>query len=321
MLPAINAFSSEPVGSLPVQLKNGKVTFNGKVTGSLDSPQVAGAVEVTSFVYSGVTFDRFAGNVALDHSVARLDGGTLARGAAQAQVSGSVALANWKPEQSSVITATATLRGAEISELLNLAGEKDIPVRGALTASVHASGTIGDPHATTDLTVTKGVAYEQPFDRLQASVDYSAQAIKLTQAKVTEGPAQITASATFMPEKGLRNGQVQFQITTNEIAVQRIETVKRLQPGVTGSARATIAGSASIHDGGKQVALTSLNGDVSTRDMRLDNRPIGSTNISAKTEAQALRVQLDSKFLNSNVQASGQWRLVLHLHEGRGRSQ
>ncbi len=70
LLPAINAFSTEPIKTLPIQLKNGKATFDGTVSGKLSYPQVAGTVTVTNFVYSGIGFDRFGGQVTLNPSSA-----------------------------------------------------------------------------------------------------------------------------------------------------------------------------------------------------------------------------------------------------------
>ncbi len=316
LLPPINAFSSEPVSALPVRLNSGSATFDGAITGPLSSPQVAGAVTVMSFVYSGIAFDRFSGDVALSESSARLQNGAIARGAASVQMTGSIGLVNWKPQPSSVPAATVALRGAEIPELLNLTGQKQIPVRGTLAATVRISGTVGSLSAAADFAVVKGVAYNQPFDRLLANVDYSPEAIKLTRATLTAGPAQIAASASFEPTKlssgvsDLRNGQLQFQVTTNLIAVEQIEIMKRLRPDVTGNMRATAEGSATIHDGAAQVLLTSLNGEVSAHDLAVDKRSIGNFLATAKTQAELLTVQLDSNFLHSNLQANGQWRLV-----------
>src|SRR5260370_6691153 len=152
---------------------------------------------------------------------------------------------NWKPEPTSPIAATITLRGAEITELLNLAGQKQIPVKGTLAASARVSGTAGNPHSTADLTVTKGVAYDEPFDRLQASVDYSPQAIKVTQAKLTAGPAQITGSVAFEAERtDFRNGRVQFQGSSNDLSIQRFLTMQRLRADLKGMALPNLQGAA-----------------------------------------------------------------------------
>ena len=309
LLPAMNAFSTEPIKTLPIQLKNGKATFDGTVSGKLNSPQLAGAVAVTNFVYSGIGFDRFGGQVTLNPSSASLRNVALTRAGAQAQIAGTAGLSNWKPEPTSPISATVSLRGAEITELLNVAGQKQIPVKGTLTASARLSGTLGNPHAAADVTVTQGFAYDEPFDRLQATVDYSTQAIKVTQAKLTAGPAQMTGSVSFEPERtDFRNGRVQFQVSTNDLSIERFLTMQRVRADLKGMARANLQGAATVHDGG--IVLTSVNGDLTAHDMSLEDRPIGSLKVTASTQATLLTVQLDSNYLNSNLVAAGQWRLA-----------
>ncbi len=310
LAPAINAFSKAPVKSLPIELKNGNATFDGTLTGNLKSPRAEGAVALTSFVYSGIQFDRFTGQVTVDQSSAEVRKGTVVRGAAQAQVSATVGLNDWKSEPASPISGTVTLAGADIAELLDLAGEKQIPVRGGLALSARLSGTAGSPRATADVTLTKGVAYDEPFDRVQASVDYSSQAIHVRQATIAAGPAQLTGSVLFEPTRPpeFRNGRVQFQVSSNDMALDRFETMKRRRPDLTGFLRANVEGSATIHD--TQAQLTSLKGSAAARELHLDGRLLGAFQATAQTQASSLHLQLDSNFLNSKVTATGDWRLT-----------
>src|SRR2546421_5442839 len=44
--------------------------------------------------------------------------------------------------------------------------------KGSLAASGQISGTVGNPLIKSDLTVTNGSFYEEPFDRLAANVSY-----------------------------------------------------------------------------------------------------------------------------------------------------
>ena len=320
LLPVINAFSKSPLNSLPVQLKNGKAMFTGTVSGKLSSPQIVGAVTATSFTYAGIDFDSFAGQLNLNESSLNLRDGRLARGSARAQIAGALGMINWKPQPSSQITATGTLSGAEISELLALAGQKQVPVRGGLAVSARVNGTVESPTGNADITVTAGVAYDEPFDRLQATLEYSRQLIAVRQVRLTAGPAQISGSASFEPTRPatgadqFRDGRLQFQIVTNDMSVQRFRFLRRQRPDIMGVVRTSFQGAATLQDRGAgrspEALLTSLTGDLTTQGLRLDNRSIGNVKATAKTEAAVLKVQVDSNFLNSNLVATGQWRLV-----------
>ncbi len=314
LLPAINAFSSEPVRALPVQLKNGSATFDGTVSGKLDAPQIAGSVAVTNFTYQGIAFDNFSGKLALGPSSAGLREGILKRGAAEARIAGTLGLTNWKPEPSNQVAAAVTFRGADVSEILALAGQKQVSVKGALAVQARVAGTAGAPQGSADVVVTNGVAYEEPFDRAQASVEYSAGTIRLSQAKWIAGRAQVTGSASFEPEHptngapDFRNGTARFQVTSNDLAIERFHILQRERPDVKGIARTNAEGSVAIHEG--KVLLTSFNGDLTAHDLFLADRAIGNVKFTGKTEGPILTVEFDTNFLNSTLVAAGQWRLV-----------
>lgn len=315
LLPAVNVFSRQRVGALPVRLQNGAAVFDGSISGPLAAPEVAGGIAATNFVYGKLAFERFSGQIALNRSSVRLQNATLARGAAQAQISGSASLSDWRLEPAAAIDAAVTLRGAEISELMQLTGQPPIPVRGGLALSAHVSGTLAAPAGSADFTLTSGEAYRQPFDRAQGRVEYSPRQIKLTVANLTMGPAHLAAGAVFEPARpgggmpDFRNGRLQFQLSTNEVALERIESVKRLRPELTGGARASLFGSAVLQEGAEPFALRSLNGEILARGLRVENRPVGDLQATAKTQGSTLLVHVDSNFLHSKTQANGQWRL------------
>src|SRR6185436_7405946 len=240
-----------------------------------------------------------------DESSLDVQSATLARGTARARISGNVKLNEWKAQDASAIEASASITGAEMSELLNTAGRKDVPVSGALALSARVSGTVGAPRGSADITITKGAAYDEPVDRLQASVEYTSQAINLRQVALTAGSARITGSAAFEPVRPfsgvpeIRDGQTQFQISTNGMAIEKFENVNRRLSGVTGILQAKLQGAATVQDAGPgspRATLTSLTGEITTQGVQMDNRPIGNIKAAVKTEASVLKVQLDSDF-------------------------
>ena len=63
---------------------------------------------------------------------------TLGRGAAKARLTANVKLSDWKAEDSNAIAATVEVSGADVTDVLNVAGQKDVPVTGALVVSARA---------------------------------------------------------------------------------------------------------------------------------------------------------------------------------------
>src|SRR5262249_60490413 len=104
------------------------------------------------------------------------------------------------------------------------------------------------------------------------------------------------------------NGRAQSKVSSNDMALERFETMKRRRPALTGFVRASIEGSATLRDA--QAQLTSLQGSASARDLHLEGRLLGAFQAMAQTQASSVHVQLDSNFLNAKVTATGDWRLV-----------
>src|SRR5262249_45982294 len=106
-----------------------------------------------------------------------------------------------------------------------------------------------------------------------------------------------------------RNGRVRFQVSSNDMTIQRFQFMKRLRPDLSGALRVKFNGSAGLRES-EQPLLTSLDGEASAAGVRLENRSIGAFKVTARTQASVLHVKLDSNILNSNLQAVGQWRLA-----------
>ena len=62
-----------------------------------------------------------------------------------------------------------------------VAGQRDLPVSGTLSATGQVSGTLQDPRVIANFTVVKGSAYDEPFDRLQANIGYTNTADRAAQ--------------------------------------------------------------------------------------------------------------------------------------------
>ncbi|MEO7651680.1 MAG: translocation/assembly module TamB domain-containing protein, partial [Bryobacteraceae bacterium] len=314
LLPAINIFSNTLVSELPVSLRNGSAGFQGTVTGKLNAPEIAGHVEAASFLLSGAHMDKLSAEIAVNESGLQVRNASVLVGTAQVQTSSvSLALTNWKPHPDGAIAGAVNLRGADIASLLALAGRKEIPVSGALSATAKIAGTYGNPLGSASVTVTKGVAYDEPFDSLQAQIESGPRTLALRDVRLALGGAQITGSATYEHPAGrLDSGRVQFQVASTDMALQRIESLKKLRAGLAGTVRARAEGSATVLNtasGAPQLLLSSLSGQVAARNLQLQGKPAGNFNLQAQSNGTLLNVQLRSDFLDATTQGNGQWRL------------
>ncbi len=160
-------------------------------------------------------------------------------------------------------TATAAISGLPIDRVLAIAGRTDLPVTGTLALNGQVGGTLQDPRGNVNLTVTKAAAYGEAFDRLQAVVNYTSQAIDVPQFRVDDGPSSVELTANFAhPANNLSEGSVRFHVQSNDIQVTRLHTLQQAKPGLDGVIRLAADGAATLR--GKAAPLFStLNANLS----------------------------------------------------------
>ena len=158
----------KPIAVVPVTFSgNGAATVDATVTGSVSAPRVAGQVSVHNFALDGRPFTSLTAALAASPTGASVSSGVLTKGPLQAQFSGLVGLHNWSPEKTAPLRLDATLRNADLRDVLALAGQTGLSATGTLAADAHIDGTVGSPAGSADLNVVKGSIEGEPFDSLQ----------------------------------------------------------------------------------------------------------------------------------------------------------
>src|SRR5579871_21316 len=162
-----NTADFRPVAAIPVSFQNGgNATLTATVTGSVSAPRIAAHAALADFSVNGRPFTRFDADLAASRSGATVTNAMLTHGMLQTEINASVGLRNWKPEDFEPVRADATIRNADVSDILALAGESSSPVEGQLNANAHVEGTIGDPVGSVNLSLTNGPS------RLDATANY-----------------------------------------------------------------------------------------------------------------------------------------------------
>jgi translocation and assembly module TamB len=207
-------------------------------------------------------------------------------------------------------TATAAISGLPIDRVLAIAGRTDLPVSGTLALNGQVGGTLQDPRANLNLTVTKAAAYGEPFDRLQAVVNYTGQAIDVPQFRVDDGPSSVELTANFAhPANNLSEGSLRFHVQSNDIQITRLRTLQQARPGLDGVIRLAADGAATLR--GKAAPLFStLNANLSANRLSMNKKPLGDVTATAITHGSAVDFNLNSNFARSTIKGSGRLGLA-----------
>jgi translocation and assembly module TamB len=310
LLPAIPDSARK---SIPVKLQQGTETgsirFDGTVFGKLDAPRVEGRISGQNFIYSDQLMTSLTGDVIALETGASIRNANLVYRNLQARFQGSVGLRDWKPDGDRSITGTATLQNAAMADLLQLAGRKDIPLTGTLSASTQISGTVGEIQAAANLTLTNGSAYSEPFDRITGKLDYQNGGTQTATVQWRAGTRQLDLTARYQHVPGdLQTGQLHFEAATNRVALNQIAALKKFQLALAGTAIATVKGDASITKG--IFKLGNADADLAGSALTLDVRRLGDAHLTAHSDGRLLKVHVDSNFAQADIKGDGSWQMT-----------
>ena len=206
--------------------------------------------------------------------------------------------------------ATASIANLPIEKVLAVAGKRDVPASGLLSVSAQLSGTAADPRAKGTFRITKGSAYQEPFDLLAASVNYSNRLIEAPSLRFAAGPNQVDLSASFShPPENMEEGQVRFRVRSNRMQLARFHTVTEFKPGLAGALELAADGAATLRKGAAPL-FSSLNANVAASGVTIEQKPMGNLNVTAETRGNSLAFKLDSDFARSNIHGDGRVELA-----------
>jgi translocation and assembly module TamB len=207
-------------------------------------------------------------------------------------------------------TATASIANLPIQPVLELAGERSIPVSGILSASGNFSGTLGNPQVNTSFVVSKGSAYQQPFDRLQATVTYTSKLLSIPNFQMTNGPAELALSGYFAHRAGdWQDGQVRFSVHGNSLQLAGFPAVEQYKPSLAGTVQFTAAGAATLRRN-RPPLFSTLNADLLASNLSVNKIALGYIKASAETRGSEVTFTLNSNLALSDIHGTGHMTLA-----------
>ena len=306
LLPALAIAEDNPPSEIPLKLRNGSVTADGSVTGSLDDPRFTGQVTVSNGEIQGHGFDRFSGEI--DASRMELNGTRLAVSRGGMTVSGSASLmARAGSFDDAGVTGQLDLRNAAVGELAREAGST-VEIVGTGSATVRLAGSIRKPEANVSVDIQRPSAFGEQIDRLRADAHYMPGELDIANGVATDGTSELRFSGNYRhPENDLKSGEVTFDMTAQNVVVSRIEHVSKLSLPVDGQLAGRLSGTGRITKGSFE--LTAATANLTGKGITVDEEPIGDLTLTAETKGNEMTAQAGGNIRESKVEANGKWRL------------
>jgi translocation and assembly module TamB len=287
------------VERLPAKLMagTGSVAFNGTVSGPLADPRIAGHAAVQNATWNKQQIDSLTGDFTAMKTLATVTNASLVSNNLRARITGSIGLSNWQAVTASAVDANVQLVNADLGKLLALAGQTKVPVSGTLNTTARVTGTIGDPHAAADLTLSRGQIYGEPYDSVTGHAQYLNSGAQLLTAVVDAGRKRLNASARFdHPDK------LTFSLSSNPMALGEIAFARKIEPDLKGTAQIKADGVIRL---AQQPDIIDLSADVRTTGLALGARALGDAHLTAETKNGLMTARFDSNVAKSAIHGDG----------------
>lgn len=281
--------------------------FSGVIGGTLREPAVTGRLTAGAFLVRDRRFDSLAANLAADRAKASLENGVLARGSMRMSASGALGLEDWQPVARSPLSLSANVRNGDLADVMALANQT-IPLSGALTASANIAGTYANPTGYATVSVLQVSAYDEPFDRFEARADFTDRTIRIPAATLLAGPSRLDLTASFQhPPDTLTSGRIQAELASNDIAIERLQRLRKERPDLSGVIQLKAAVSGDLAK--SEFLLTGVDGQAALRNLRSGADAFGHVNFSAETRGRSVVYSLQSDLAQGAIAVSGDTQL------------
>ena len=307
LAPAIQLAGGDPDKLLPVTLKGGVANFRGTVTGDPSSLRVDGRLAVTRVEMENHLLDQVAADVTADKSAISIRNLTARQGETELLGNARAAFSNWKLENNDAISANFSVRNAKIGPLLKEGGIS-APIDGLANLTATVKGTLAVPAAEVRLDVVRPALWGEHLDSLSAALQITRTSVGVPSATLALGTAKIRVGGSYdHPADNWKSGTVHFTLSSPSIALASLERVKEKITGLKGSVNVQAEGSGKIEKG--EFLLTGLSGTLASKNMTLQDKPLGDIRLDAKSNGQQLDLHAAAVLSNSKV--TGEARVEL----------
>jgi translocation and assembly module TamB len=300
--------------AIPVVL-HGAANFHGTAAGRAANLDVKGHLEGSSIeVKLGTQLDTQIDSIVADAEYQPQTGlavasSTIKRNTAVLNVSGTMkprrvvsrrGAVSYVWDNGAAVNASMQLANADIPDLLQIAGQQGkYPITGTISINAKASGTLAAPNGSGQITLTKGVAYGEPYDLVQVNGALQGQQIEATRALVSLHGMQITGNGGY----NMQTKQLHGHVEGRNLVLSKFVTVQKARPNADGTL--TI-----VADANGTVEQPGLRANVTLTKVVVDSKPIGELSAEVHSEGSLLRYTAQSTLIGAKIDASGQTQLT-----------
>lgn len=280
----------------PVPIR-GEAHWQGRVTGRLSRPTMAGRVTAQRIAYGALYWDQVAGDVSYSPDEVRLDRGVARRGASAADVAVALELTDWSFRPENQWHAEVNLVSAPTAGLQQLLGTS-YPVEGLVTGQFRGRGTRADPELVGLVDVAEVKAWGLEFERARGQVSARRDEVRVANAELRVGTGRITGNLLYRMEAA----ETEFDVTGAVVPIERLGAIQ--------TERLPLGGQLSFQLRGQgRLAAPRVEGSVRAVELRVGEHTLGSIQANLRSDGRRVTMDLESAMTEGSL--SGKVEIAL----------
>lgn len=190
VMAAVMTAFGRPTGAIEVA---GRGEMEGVMRGAFLAPRIEARFDGDDIRAWNVDWGPGSGEVVVEGSYLDVSGGAFGRAPTELRVDGRFALGS-PPDGGDEIRARFDLAELPARHVRDAFGIEGYPIDGPLSGNIHLVGAYRQPHGSGTLTLGRGVAYGERFDRADAGLRFDGGGVWLEGLDVRKGDGRVTGA-------------------------------------------------------------------------------------------------------------------------------
>lgn len=309
----LEANGKKGTAAIPVLL-HGTVHFVGTAQGAARNLDVKGHLEAADLEFSMRSTHALIDSLVADAEYSPSNGvavasSTIRRDTAVLHAAGTVqprravsrrGIVTYEWDNGMAIDATLQLGDAEVTDLLEIAGQQEkIPVTGRVAINAHVTGTPENLSGTGHVMLTHGVAYGEGFDSVATDLAVHGKGIEATNVLVQAHGMRVSGNGGY----DLGSEHLHAHIEGHEIELARLDTVKHAALDV--NARVDV-----IADANGTMTEPNLRSTLKLDQIIYQGKMLGEATAEAHSQGKILYLTANSTVVGAKLNLTGQTELT-----------
>jgi len=309
----LEANGKRGTAAIPVKL-HGAMQFNGTAKGRIADLDVMGHMQATNAEFALGTTDVLIDSVVTDAEYSPNSGvvvasSTIKRGTAVLNVEGKIVprkvvsrrgIATYVWDDGMALDAKAQLANAEVVDVLQIAGQQGkVPVTGTMALNAHAAGTLRSLNGGGHVSLTNGVAYDEPYESAVAELTVQGKDIEASSVVLKLHGVQIAGNGGYDWGSEHLHGHVEG----HDILLSKFETVRKVQTDLNGVVSV-------VADANGTMTQPGLKANLKLSGVTYKGQVIDEAAVDAHSDGETVYFTANSTLVGAKVDASGQVKLT-----------